>query len=107
MDDEAQCHRVRLVVDWFLKLTMESVELASCSSFLNPIEGVWNALWSWVVARPRLPPTTRELETAILEMWERVLHYLSDNLVESKLFQYFVDLAVREKYKPYLYRIKF
>ncbi|GFU07528.1 transposable element Tcb1 transposase [Trichonephila clavipes] len=50
---------------------------------MNPIEHVWDALGRRVAGRQLPPQTLQELETSLLEEWDRIPHLVINSLIDS------------------------
>ncbi|GFW92630.1 transposable element Tcb2 transposase [Trichonephila clavipes] len=50
---------------------------------MNPIEHVWDALGRRVAGRQLPPQTLQELETALLEEWDRIPQLVINSLIDS------------------------
>ncbi|GFY09487.1 transposable element Tcb2 transposase [Trichonephila clavipes] len=72
MDDNCRPHRANLVEDFLYEELIVRMEWPTCSSDINPIEHVWDALGRRVAGRRPPPQTLQELERALLEEWDRI-----------------------------------
>lgn len=52
-----------------------------CSADQNSIEHVWDILGRRVAARLLPPQTVRQLESVLLEVWNRMFQFLIGNLI--------------------------
>lgn len=70
-DDNAPCHRSRLVKDWMADHQVNNLPWPAQSPDLNPIENLWN-LVGREVARDK-PKTKRELIEKLIHAWYHVI----------------------------------
>ncbi|GFV40640.1 transposable element Tcb2 transposase [Trichonephila clavipes] len=59
------------------------MEWSACSPDMNPIEHVWDVLGRRVAGRQPPPKTLQELETALLEEWDRIPQLVINSLIDS------------------------
>ncbi|PSN31491.1 hypothetical protein C0J52_27635 [Blattella germanica] len=79
-------------------LEVEGIKLMqwpACSSGLNPIKHVWDALGMRITCRPAPPTTAPELHIALMEEWPRISQELVANLIASISHSCEALLAVR------------
>ncbi|GFW98469.1 transposable element Tcb2 transposase [Trichonephila clavipes] len=72
MDDNSRPHRANLVEDFLFEEGIVRMVWPVCSTDMNPIEHVWDALGRRVAGRQPPPQTLQELERALLEEWDRI-----------------------------------
>ncbi|GFW39838.1 transposable element Tcb1 transposase [Trichonephila clavipes] len=83
MDDNCRPHRANLVEDFLFEKGIVRMEWPACSSDMNPIEQVWDALGRRVAGCQPPPKTLQELERALLEEWDRIPQLVINSLIDS------------------------
>ncbi|GFW82509.1 transposable element Tcb2 transposase [Trichonephila clavipes] len=83
MDGNCMPHRANLVEDFFFEEGIVRMEWPACSSDMNPIEHVWDALGRRVAGRQPTPQTLQKLEKALLEEWDRIPLFVINSLIDS------------------------
>ncbi|GFX31819.1 transposable element Tcb1 transposase [Trichonephila clavipes] len=83
MDYNSRPHRANLVEDFLFEEGIVRMEWPACSSDMNPIEHVWDALGRRVADRQPPPLTLEELERALLEEWDRIPQLVINSLINS------------------------
>ncbi|GFW71539.1 transposable element Tcb2 transposase [Trichonephila clavipes] len=68
---------------------------------MNPIEHVWDALGRRVTGHQLPTQTLQELETALLEEWNRISQLVINSLIDSMPQRCSTLLANRENHTPY------
>ncbi|GFX37529.1 transposable element Tcb2 transposase [Trichonephila clavipes] len=101
MNDNCRSHRANLVEDFLFEEGIVRMEWPACSSDMNPIEHVWDALGRRVAGRQPPPQTLQELERALLEEWDRIPQLVINSLIDSMLRRCSTLLAVRGNHTPY------
>ncbi|GFU67716.1 transposable element Tcb2 transposase [Trichonephila clavipes] len=101
MNDNCRPHRANLVKNFLFEEGIVRMELLACSPDMNPIEHVWDALGRRVAGRQPPPQTLQELERALLEEWDRILHHVVNSLIDSMPQRCSTLLAVRGNHTPY------
>ncbi|GFX66182.1 transposable element Tcb1 transposase [Trichonephila clavipes] len=101
MDDNCSPHRANLVEDFLFEEGIMRMEWPGCSSDMNPIEHVWDALGRRVAGRQIPPQTLQELERALLEKWYRIPQLVINSLIDSMPQRCSTLLAVRGNHTPY------
>ncbi|GFW42343.1 transposable element Tcb2 transposase [Trichonephila clavipes] len=101
MEDNCMPHRANLVDDFFFEEGIVRMEWPTCSPDMNPIEHVWDSLGRRVAGRQRPPQTLQELETTLLEEWDKILQLVINSLIDSMSQRCSTLLAVRGNHTPY------
>lgn len=101
MDDNCTPHRANVVEDFLFEEGIVRMEWPACSSDMNPIEHVWDALGRRVTDHQPPPQTLQELERALLEEWDRIPHLVINSLIDFMLQRCSTLLAVRGNHTPY------
>ncbi|GFV65441.1 transposable element Tcb2 transposase [Trichonephila clavipes] len=101
MDDNCGPHRANLVENFLFEEGIVRMEWPACSSDMNPIEHVWDALGRRVAGHQLPPPTLQELERALLEEWDRIPQLVINSLIDSMPQRCSMLLAVRGNHTPY------
>ncbi|GFT62277.1 transposable element Tcb2 transposase [Trichonephila clavipes] len=101
MDHNCRPHRANLVEDYLFEEGIVRMEWPACSSDVNPIEHVWNALGRRVAGRQTPPQTLQELERALLQEWDRIPQLVINSLIDSMPQRCSTLLAVRGNHTPY------
>ncbi|GFW66266.1 transposable element Tcb2 transposase [Trichonephila clavipes] len=101
IDDNCMPHRANLVEDFLFEEGIVRMEWPACSPDINPIEHVWDALGRRVAGRQLPPQTLQELETALLEEWDRIPQLVINSLIDSMPQRCSTLLAVRGNHTPY------
>ncbi|GFX67180.1 transposable element Tcb2 transposase [Trichonephila clavipes] len=101
MDDNCRPHRTNLVEDFFFEEGIVRMEWPACSSDMNLIEHVWDALRRRIAGRQSPPQNLQELERALLEEWYRIPQLVINSLIDSMPQRCSTLLVVRENHTPY------
>ncbi|GFX35876.1 transposable element Tcb1 transposase [Trichonephila clavipes] len=101
MDDNCRPHHANLVEDFLFEEGFVRMEWPACSSDMNPIEHVWDALGRRVLGLQPPPQTLQELERALLEEWDRIPQLVINSLIDSLPQRCSTLLAVRGNHTPY------
>ncbi|GFT83080.1 transposable element Tcb2 transposase [Trichonephila clavipes] len=83
MDDNCRPHRANLVEDFLFEEGIVRMEWPACSTDMNPMEHVWDALARRVAGRQPPPQNLQELERALLEEWDRIPQLVIKSLIDS------------------------
>jgi hypothetical protein len=70
-DDNAPCHRAKVVKEWLQQAGIQHLDWPAQSPDLNPIENLWHRLGSQVAKEK--PRTERELIEKIIRVWNHVI----------------------------------
>ncbi|GBN08962.1 hypothetical protein AVEN_220705-1 [Araneus ventricosus] len=81
MDDNARPHCARLVDNFLFNEGILRMDWPAYSSDINPIEHVWDILGRRIADRSSLPETIQQLESSLLQEWERIPKSFIDNLI--------------------------
>nr|GBL91521.1 hypothetical protein AVEN_51963-1 [Araneus ventricosus]GBL91551.1 hypothetical protein AVEN_134454-1 [Araneus ventricosus] len=81
MDDNARPHCARLVDNFLFNEGILRMDWSAYSSDMNPIEHVWDILGRRVAGRLSPPETIQQLESSLLQEWERIPKSFIDNLI--------------------------
>ncbi|GFX26877.1 transposable element Tcb2 transposase [Trichonephila clavipes] len=100
MEDNCRPHHANLVEDFLFEEGIVRIEWPACSQDMNPIEHVWDALGKRVAGRQPSPHTFQELESALLEEWDRIPQLVINSLIDSMPQRYSTLLAVRGNHIP-------
>ncbi|GFV03866.1 transposable element Tcb2 transposase [Trichonephila clavipes] len=100
IDDNCRPHRANLVEDFLFEEGIVRMEWPGCSSDMNPIEHVWDALGRRVTGRQPPPQTLQELERALLEEWDRIPQLVINSIIDSVPQRCSTLLAVRGNHTP-------
>lgn len=76
-DDNAPCHRAKLVTKWKCQKNIRTIDWPAQSPDLNPIENLWHKVALEISKRH--PTTKRELIESLIAAWNRVITH--DHLV--------------------------
>ncbi|GFX26284.1 transposable element Tcb2 transposase [Trichonephila clavipes] len=101
MDDNCMSHRANLVEVFLFEEGIVRMEWPACSPDMNPIEHVWDALGRRVTGRQPPPQTLQELESALLEEWDRIPQLVINSLIDSMPQRCSTLLAVRGNHTLY------
>lgn len=101
MDDNARPHRAHLVDNFLFDEGILRMDWPACSPDMNPIEHVWDMLGRRVATRSSPPETIQQLESSLLQEWERIPQSLIDNLIDSMPRRCATLLSVRGNHTPY------
>ncbi|GFV67049.1 transposable element Tcb2 transposase [Trichonephila clavipes] len=101
MDDNCRPHRANQEEDFLFEEGIVRMEWPACSTDMNPIEHVWDALGRRIAGRQISPQTLQELERALLEEWDRILQLVINSLIDSMPQRCSTLLAVCGNYTPY------
>ncbi|GFV21320.1 transposable element Tcb2 transposase [Trichonephila clavipes] len=101
MDDNCRPHRANLVEDFLFEEGIVRIEWPASSPDMNRIEHVWDALGRRVAGPQPPPQTLQELETALLEEWDRIPQLVINSLFDSMPQRCSTLLAVRGNHTPY------
>ncbi|GFX86265.1 transposable element Tcb2 transposase [Trichonephila clavipes] len=101
MDDNCRPHRANLVEGFLFEEGIVRMEWPACSTDMNPIKHVWDALGRRVAGRQPPPKTLQELERALLEEWNRIPQLVINSLINSMPQRCSTLLAVRGNHTPY------
>ncbi|GFV65912.1 transposable element Tcb2 transposase [Trichonephila clavipes] len=101
MDDNCRSHRANLVEDFLFEEGIVRMEWTACSSDMNPIEHVSDALGSRIAGRQPPPQSLQELERALLEEWDRIPQLVINSLIDSMPQRYSTLLAAHGNHTPY------
>ncbi|GFT25432.1 transposable element Tcb2 transposase [Trichonephila clavipes] len=101
MDDNCRPHHPNLVEDFLFEEGIVRMEWPACSSDMNAIKHVWDALGRRVAGRQSPPQTLQELERALLEEWDRIPQLVINSLIDSMPQRCSTLLAVRGNHTPY------
>jgi hypothetical protein len=71
-EDEALCHRSKLVIIWTQQLNIESIDWPAESPDLNPIKNLWHKLALEISKKH--PTSKRELTEPLIAAWNRIVH---------------------------------
>ncbi|GFT36260.1 DDE_3 domain-containing protein [Trichonephila clavipes] len=82
MDDNATCHRTLAVQDIQDSEGIQRLVWPACSSDLNLIENMWDALGRQVAGRNYPPTNKNTLIRALTEEWDKLPQQLLDNVVQ-------------------------
>jgi hypothetical protein len=101
--DNAPCHKGRIVMDWFEEHAQEFTLLQwpAQSPDLNPIEHLWDEVERAVRGLPVLPSNKRQLSDAVLAAWAGIPAERFQHLVESMPRR--IDAVLRAKGGPTRY----
>ncbi|GFY34376.1 transposable element Tcb2 transposase [Trichonephila clavipes] len=83
MDDNCRPDRANLVEDFLFEEGIVRMEWPACSTDMNTIEYVWDALGRRVAGRQPPPQTLQELERTLLEEWDRIPQIVINSLIDS------------------------
>ncbi|GFX31233.1 transposable element Tcb2 transposase [Trichonephila clavipes] len=83
MDDNARPHRTLAVEDPLESEDIPRMDWPAYSPDLNPIEHVWDALWSRIAARLHHPENTQQLKQMLIEEWALLQQEMLQQLVLS------------------------
>ncbi|GFW06360.1 transposable element Tcb2 transposase [Trichonephila clavipes] len=100
MDDNCRPHRANLVEDFLFEEGIVRMEWPASSPVMNPIEHVWDALGRRVADHQPPPQTLQELESALLEEWDRIPQLVINSLIDSMPQRCSALLAVLGNYTP-------
>ncbi|GFT93256.1 transposable element Tcb2 transposase [Trichonephila clavipes] len=101
MEDNCGPRRATLVEDFDFEKGIVRMEWPACSTDMNTIEHVWNALGRRVAGRQLPAQTLQELERALLEEWDRIPQIVINSLIDSMPQRGSTFLAVRGNHTPY------
>ncbi|GFS89684.1 transposable element Tcb2 transposase [Trichonephila clavipes] len=101
MDDNAPCHRPVAAKQLLESEDIERMDWPARSSYLNPIEHVWDFLGRRLAARTLPPVTIRELRLVLQDEWAAMPQQLIDTLILSMGRRCETCLAVRGDHIPY------
>ncbi|GFT69573.1 transposable element Tcb1 transposase [Trichonephila clavipes] len=101
MDDNSRPHRANLVDDFLFEDGIVRMEWPTCSSDMNQIEHVWDALGRRVAGLQPSPQTLQRLERGFLKECDRIPQLVVNSLIDSMLQRCSTLLAVRGNYTPY------
>ncbi|GFV06682.1 transposable element Tcb2 transposase [Trichonephila clavipes] len=101
MDDNCRPHRANLVEDFLFEEGIVRMEWPACSPDMNLTEPVWDALGRQVAGHQPPPQTLQELESALLEEWDRIPQLVINSLIDSMSHRCSTLLAVRGNHTPY------
>ncbi|GFV11219.1 transposable element Tcb2 transposase [Trichonephila clavipes] len=101
MDDKCRPHHANLVEDFIFEEGIVRMEWPACSTNMNLIEHVWDALGRQVAGRQPPPQTLQELERALLEEWDRIPQLVINSLIDSMPQRCSTLLAVCGNPTPY------
>ncbi|GFV25750.1 transposable element Tcb2 transposase [Trichonephila clavipes] len=101
MDYNCRPHRANLVEDFLFEEGIVRMELPACSPDMNPIEHVYDALGRRVADRQPPPQTHQELESALLEEWDRIPQLVINSHIDSMPQRCSTLLDVRGNHTPY------
>ncbi|GFX17900.1 transposable element Tcb2 transposase [Trichonephila clavipes] len=99
MEDNCRPHRTNLVEDFLFEEGI--VRIPGCSTDMNPIEHVWDALGGRVAGRQLPSQTLQELERSLLEEWDRIPQLVINSLIDPMPQRCSALLAVRGNHAPY------
>ncbi|GFX91786.1 transposable element Tcb2 transposase [Trichonephila clavipes] len=94
-------HRANLVEDFLFEEGIVRMEWPACSPDMNPIGNVWDALGRRVAGHQPPPQTLQELESALLEEWDRIPPLVINSIIDSMPQRCSTLLAVRGNHTPY------
>ncbi|GFV63653.1 transposable element Tcb2 transposase [Trichonephila clavipes] len=101
MDNNCRPPRANLVEDFLFEEGIVRMEWSACFPNMDPIEHVWDALGRRVAGRQPPPQTLQELESALLEEWDRIPQLVINSHIDSMLQRCSTLLAVRGNHTPY------
>ncbi|GFU91474.1 transposable element Tc3 transposase [Trichonephila clavipes] len=101
MDDNAPCHRVVLIDDFFEAENIQRMSRPANSPDLNPIEHVWDMLGRQIAALSHPPSSVTELKRALQEAWNRLSPQLIHHLIASMVNRCAACLVVRDDRTSY------
>ncbi len=83
--DNAPCHKVQIISDWFLEHNNEFTLLKwpPQSSDLNPIEHLWDVVEREIHIMDVQPTNLQQLRDAIMSIWNKISEEYFQHLVES------------------------
>ena len=83
MDDNAPCHRARVVRNELAHHNVASLDWPARSPDLNPIEQAWDILGRGIASLPVRPHTLEALENALVQQWDAIPQASLDGLITS------------------------
>ncbi|GFV51754.1 transposable element Tcb2 transposase [Trichonephila clavipes] len=101
MDDNATCHRTRVVQDCLDSEGIQRLIWPGRSPDLNPIENVWDALGRQVAGRNYPPTNKNTLIRALTEEWDKLPQQLLDNIVQSMVLRVECCITLHSGHIPY------
>ncbi|GFU79349.1 transposable element Tcb2 transposase [Trichonephila clavipes] len=101
MDDNCRPSRANLMEDFLLEEGIVRRECPACFLDMDPIEHVCDALGRRVAGRQPPPQTVQELESALLEEWDRIPQLVINSHIDSMPQRCSSLLAVRGNHTPY------
>ncbi|GFW82064.1 transposable element Tcb2 transposase [Trichonephila clavipes] len=101
MDDNSTPHRANLVENSLFEEGIVRMEWPACSPDRNPIEHVWHPLERRVAGRQPPPQTLQELESALLEEWDRIPQLVISSLIDSMPQRFSTLLVFRGNHTTY------
>ncbi|GFV66875.1 transposable element Tcb2 transposase [Trichonephila clavipes] len=100
LDDKCKPHRANLVENYLFEEGIVRMEWPASSPVMNPTEHVWDALGRRVASLQPPPQTLQELESALLEEWDRIPQLVINSLVDSMPQRCSTLLAIRGNHTP-------
>ena len=72
MDDNAPAHNAKIIKEWKVNHSIQTLDWPSSFSDLNLIENIWSILKNWLQAREPRPQRIDEIKQAVMEEWNAI-----------------------------------
>jgi transposase len=83
MQDNAPCHKARIVMDFLDENNIETLNWPPQSPDMNPIENLWAIIKARRKKKYGVPKSKNELITQIFDIWDNIEMELVHNLANS------------------------
>jgi hypothetical protein len=83
MQDNAPCHKARIVMDFLAKNNIETLDWPPQSPDMNPIENLWAIIKARRQKKYGTPKTKQDLIDQIFDIWDNIEDSIVENLANS------------------------